>query len=155
MSIACLLLPCHCSAALSSYRRFLGDEWREEKEGDTRMRLIKIRTPWLTTRRRTCPICKGDVVRSLQRANGSTSPRYTPYEEDQSEDEQERTAMARNDSPSAERPLSPHGDEDVEQGVRPPTPRRDNTSGSWLSNFAQRVGLMSPTPPPQEDRRRD
>ena len=63
--------------------------------------------------------------------------------------------MARNDSPSAERPLSPHGDEDVEQGVRSPAPRRDNTSGSWLSNFAERVGLMSSTPPPQEDRRRD
>lgn len=61
--------------------------------------------------------------------------------------------MARNDSPSAERPISPHGDEDVEQGVGRPTPRRDGGSGSWLSNFAERVGLISSTPVPDEDRR--
>lgn len=31
-------------------------------------------TPWLMTRRRTCPICKGDVVRSLnQRSRASTT----------------------------------------------------------------------------------
>ena len=63
--------------------------------------------------------------------------------------------MARNDSPSAERPVSPRGDEDVEQGVRAPTPRRDNNSGNWLSNFAERVGLVSSTTAPEEDRRRD
>lgn len=123
--------------------------------GERGMKLTRNSTPWLTTRRRTCPICKGDVVRSLQRANGSTSPRYTPYEEDQSEDEQDRVAATRNESPSADRPISPRGDEDVEQGVRAPTPRRDQTSGSWLQSLTDRIGLTNSTPAPEEDRRRD
>ena len=33
-------------------------------------------TPWLTTRRRTCPICKGDVVRSLANESPASSDRY-------------------------------------------------------------------------------
>ncbi|KAL2812429.1 hypothetical protein BJX63DRAFT_248164 [Aspergillus granulosus] len=31
-------------------------------------------TPWLTTRRRTCPICKGDVVRSMSQGHHSEAP---------------------------------------------------------------------------------
>lgn len=84
------------------------------------------RTPWLTTRRRTCPICKGDVVRSLARSasNTASSPaaqqQYHDDDEDEDEEEvQEQAASSRNDEPTAALPVSREDEafEDLERGV--------------------------------------
>ncbi|KAK0276549.1 hypothetical protein LTR91_004015 [Friedmanniomyces endolithicus] len=99
------------------------------------------RTPWLTTRRRTCPICKGDVVRSLARLNTgnnnnnnattSTSPPLPPsslppsqYHDDPTEETleeqvQEQAATTRNDDPAAALPVSREDEafEDLERGI--------------------------------------
>jgi hypothetical protein len=46
----------------------------------TLLKLTVSRTPWLVTRRRTCPICKGDVVRSFSQDDHDrdSSPLLTP-----------------------------------------------------------------------------
>ncbi|RKF60121.1 PA and RING finger domain-containing protein [Erysiphe neolycopersici] len=43
---------------------------------------VECITPWLTTRRRTCPMCKGDVVRSLARAS-----RYDTFQDNNIDEE--------------------------------------------------------------------
>ncbi|KAF1964811.1 hypothetical protein BU23DRAFT_520569 [Bimuria novae-zelandiae CBS 107.79] len=65
-------------------------------------------TPWLVTRRRTCPICKGDVVRSLSQSyhdrTGSRLESGNTFG-DEIDDIQAQAVHTRNDSPSASRPL--------------------------------------------------
>ncbi|GKT45953.1 E3 ubiquitin-protein ligase RNF13 [Colletotrichum spaethianum] len=104
---------------------------------------VECITPWLTTRRRTCPICKGDVVRSLARGSPS-SPRYEPYHDD-SDDEVEAEASGSGD----------RGD-DVEQGILSPAPRgRQNRPEGWLGLLSGSFGGSSrASRSSQEDRNR-
>jgi hypothetical protein len=81
-------------------------------------------TPWPTTRRRTCPNCKCDVVRSLAsnlnlnspQNRARSPPRHSHH--DLSDEYQDEAAETVNDSPSSAIPIprSAEDDTDLEQG---------------------------------------
>ncbi|ETI28669.1 hypothetical protein G647_01120 [Cladophialophora carrionii CBS 160.54] len=92
-------------------------------------------TPWLVTRRRTCPICKGDVVRSMARqraphvaegddSEDSGAENGVRLDESTSDDVQNRVAQTINEEPSAAIPIPTVGreDEDIERGQDPDVP---------------------------------
>ena len=118
------------------------------------------RTPWLTTRRRTCPICKGDVVRSLARGSPS-GPRHEAYRDDSDDDLQTPIGEIDREPPMEATPMGRGGivnDDVLERGTLQPSPsrpRRNNRIGSWRSILASSFGSTSRSPqPPEEDRSR-
>ncbi|BDD59979.1 hypothetical protein MPDQ_002262 [Monascus purpureus] len=68
-------------------------------------------TPWLTTRRRTCPICKGDVVRSLS----EYGPMETRPEHEQTADNGSSHDLGASSAPVGISDLGEDGSRDVEQ----------------------------------------
>ncbi|KAL4785891.1 hypothetical protein BJX76DRAFT_150270 [Aspergillus varians] len=94
-------------------------------------------TPWLTTRRRTCPICKGDVVRSMSQSHRHSDPRA------------ERDLESRRGASSAPVPIGPMSDDemlDLERHVSSDTGldrHNSSTPPNWRNFAALSLSALS------------
>lgn len=76
-------------------------------------------TPWLTTRRRTCPICKCDVVRSMAPHFSPSAQIRTRYADDHGSHDNDFEAQAMDtsiESPSSAIPIPRSVNSDLERG---------------------------------------
>lgn len=104
-----------------------------------------FRTPWLVTRRRTCPICKGDVVRSLAQSHHDRLPSPSPTRSTRHlsnvDEVQAQAAEIRNDSPSASLPLTISASAPVSR----PTVLDDDVEANWSDEETEPGSRGRPT----------